>query len=46
MLTRALRVILSQLSAQPEDQEINNLTKHGYDGCTQHFDTVWDSSQG
>ena len=46
MLTRALRVILSQLSAQPEDQEINNLTKQGYDGCTQHFVNIWDSLQG
>ena len=36
----------TQLNAQSEDQEINNLTKQGYDGCTQHFKNVWDSSQG
>jgi hypothetical protein len=34
----------TQLSAQPEGQEIDNLTKQGYDGYTQHFDNMWDSS--
>jgi hypothetical protein len=28
----------TQLNAQSEDQEIDNLTKQGYDGCTQHFE--------
>ena len=36
----------TQLNAQSEDQEINNLTKQGYDGCTQHSYNMWDSSQG
>ena len=36
----------TQPSGQPEDQEIDNLKKQGYDGCTQHFDYMWDSSQG
>ena len=35
----------TQLNAQSEDQEINNLTKQGYDGCTQLFENMWDSSQ-
>jgi len=30
----------------PEDQEIDNLTKQGYDGCTQLVEYMWDSSQG
>ena len=36
---------VTQLNAQSEDQE-TNLTKQGYDGCTQHFENMWDSSQG
>ena len=36
----------TQLNAQSEDQEIENLTKQGYDGCTQHFENMWDSSRG
>ena len=36
----------TQLNAQSEDQEIDNLTKQGYDGCTQHFENMWDSSKG
>ena len=34
----------TQLSVQPEDKKIDNRTKQGYDGCTQHFDTMWESS--
>ena len=33
-------------STQLNDQEIDNLTKQGYGGCTQHFENMWDSSQG
>ena len=36
----------TQLNAQSKDQEIDSLTKQGYDGCTQHFENMWDSSQG
>jgi hypothetical protein len=36
----------TQLNAQSEDQEIDNLTKQGYDGCTQHFENMRDLSQG
>jgi len=36
----------TQLNAQSEDQKIDNLTKQGYDGCTQHFKIMWDSPQG
>jgi hypothetical protein len=36
----------TQQSAQPEDQEIDNSKKQGYDGCTEHFDHMWDSLQG
>jgi hypothetical protein len=35
----------TQLNAQSEDQEIDYLTKQGYDGCIQHFENMWDSSQ-
>ena len=35
----------TQLNAQSEDQEIDNLTKQGYGGCTQQFENMWDSSQ-
>ena len=35
----------TQLSAQPEGQEIDNLTKQG-DGCIQYFSSMWDSLQG
>jgi hypothetical protein len=28
------------------NQEIDNLTKQGYDGCTQQFENMRDSSQG
>jgi len=36
----------TQLNAQSEDQEIDNLTKQGYNSCTQHFENMWDLSQG
>ena len=36
----------TQLNAHSEDQEIDNLTKQGYNGCTQHLENMWDSSQG
>ena len=36
----------TQLNAQSDDQEIDNLTKQGYDGCTQQFENMWDSLQG
>ena len=36
----------TQLNAQSEDQEIDNLTKQGYDGGTRHFEMMWDSLQG
>jgi hypothetical protein len=36
----------TQLNAQSEDQEIDKSTKQGYDGCTHHFENMWDLSQG
>jgi len=37
----------TQLNAQSEDQEFDNLTKQGYDGCTpSNLKYVWDSLQG
>ena len=30
----------TQLNAQSEDQEIDNLTKQGYDGCSQEFENM------
>ena len=36
----------TQLYAQSEDQEIDNLTTQGCDGCTQHFENMLDSLKG
>jgi hypothetical protein len=36
----------TQLMPNQKAKTIGNLTKQGYNGYTQHFDNMWDSSQG